>query len=38
MTAITTAGPPPPTALPLATRAAWAVAFGLVAARFFRWE
>ena len=27
-----------PTALQLGTMAAWAVAFGLAAARFFRWE
>ncbi len=27
-----------PTALQLVTLAAWAVAFGLAAARFFRWE
>jgi hypothetical protein len=27
-----------PTALQLGTLAAWAVAFGLAAARFFRWE
>ena len=27
-----------PTALQLVTMAGWAVAFGLAAARFFRWE
>ena len=27
-----------PTVLQLGTMAAWAVAFGLAAARFFRWE